>query len=346
MTPPAPGGVPAAARLLLPADSSEAAWLAARQAGLGGSDIAAILGLSRYRSPWHVWREKQGLSDFRDSEAAECGRELEAAIGRLFSRRSGRPVTSVPGTLQNIERPWMLANIDCLAIEADGSEAPVECKNRSEYQLDDWLEDEAPDDPALQCLWYVAVGGYRHGYVAGLIGGNKLKWFRLERDEDLIAHLIEFCGDWWQRHVVDGVQPDPDGSKATTELLKHLWDAEDGVIAVADPGEVAILKARRAELKEAVKATEKDINTIENRLRVIAGEAALVTDAAGRALFTLKANGTFAPTRFRNEHPDLAAQYVRQVDALDTKALAADHPETHGKYRARVLRFPAAPKGK
>ena len=39
---------------------SRDAWLAARRSGIGGSDIAAICGLSPYQTPYDVWLDKLG----------------------------------------------------------------------------------------------------------------------------------------------------------------------------------------------------------------------------------------------------------------------------------------------
>ena len=36
-------------------------WLAERRKSLGGSDMGAVLGLNKYRSPYAVWAEKTGL---------------------------------------------------------------------------------------------------------------------------------------------------------------------------------------------------------------------------------------------------------------------------------------------
>ncbi|MEV7422825.1 lambda-exonuclease family protein [Streptomyces sp. NPDC091212] len=334
----APGEFPTA-RLVLAADAPEEQWHAVRRSGIGGSDVAAVLGMNRYAGPLHVWEEKHGRGGYVDSEAAECGRELEDTIARLFGRRTGLPITPAPGTLQHIDRPWMLANLDRIAVEADGTRAPVECKNRSEHQARDW-DDDVPDAPALQLHWYLAVTGYTHGYVAALIGGNRLRWHRLERDEELIEHLVTYIGDWWQRHIVDGVPPPPDGSQATTELLAHLWDVRENATAEVDPVDTMLLKTRRRELKEQLAVVDEELTEVENQLRaqLADSEVGLI---GGRIAYTWRQNGQFTTARFREEQPELAAAYTHLVPAVDTERLAADHPHLFRTYRARVLRMPS-----
>lgn len=327
------------ARLLLPADAPEEQWHAVRRSGIGGSDVAAILGLDRYRGPRHVYEAKHGRDTERDNEAMEFGRELEDVIARSFSRRAGVPIITPPGTLVHNENAWMLANVDRYALDDAGAvDAPVECKNRSEYQADDW-EDGVPDSPAIQTYWYMAVGGWQYGWVAALIGGNKLRYHRLERDEELIGHLVETCGAWYQRHVVEGFPPPADGLEATTKLLGRLWQAKPEDIVDVDLAQARALRKERASLRAQIEALETALNRVENEMR-LANEDAEVAKCGAAVAWSWKQNGNFAPKRFREAYPDLAAELTRTVEELDMDRLKAEHPDIYTKFRARVLRVP------
>ncbi|QKW07010.1 YqaJ viral recombinase family protein [Streptomyces sp. NA04227] len=331
------------ARLLLPADASREEWEATRRAGIGGSDVAAILGLGggKYTSPRHVFEAKHGRPDEVSSEAAEIGTEIEGFIARMFTKRSGIPVVMPPGTLVNVNRSWMLANVDRYALDETGQvSGPLECKNRSAYQIDDWEDGKIPDAPAIQCHWYMAVGGWSHGYVAALVGGNTIRWSRLERDEEMIGYLVDYCGSWYQRHVVEGFEPPADGYEATTNLLAKLWSVKAQTIAEIDVVKAKELRARRADLKEQEKALAADLRLVENEMRLLTGENE-VAQAGGKAAWSWKANGTFASKKFREAHPELAAKYTHMVEAIDTEGLKVDHPEIYDEHRARVLRVPA-----
>lgn len=334
-----PSGAPTA-RVLLPADASREEWEAVRRAGIGGSDVAAILGLDKYRGPRHVYEAKHGRCDFVDSEAAEIGRDIEDFIAALFSKRSGVGITVPPGTLVHHEHSWMLANVDRYVLDASGRVAgPLECKNRSEYQIADW-EDGIPDAPALQCHWYMAVGGWKHGYVAALVGGNKLRWHRVERDEEMTGWLVDKIGAWFQRHVVEGVPPKADGLESTTELLARLWSVTPEAVAEIDLATAKGLRARRADLKARSKALADELRTVENEMRHLAG-AKEIAQAGGQPAWTWKQNGTFSSTRFRKAHPELAARYTHLVEAIDTERLKEERPELYREFRARVLIVPA-----
>lgn len=339
MTPEAP-----TARLLLAADAPREQWEATRRSGIGGSDVAAILGLAnpKYASPRHVYEAKHGRPVPVNSEAAEIGTEIEDFIARMFSKRSGVRVGMPPGTLVHVDRPWMLVNVDRYTYGPDSDVVTglLECKNRSEYQASDWEDGAVPDAPAIQTHWGMAVGGWDHGYVAALVGGNKLRWSRLERDEELIEYLVDYCGRWFQRHVVEGFPPPADGYEATTDLLAKLWSVEPETVAEVDLAKAKELRARRADLKEQEKALADALRTVENEMRLLTGTAE-VAKTGKTVAWTWKQNGNFGAKEFAEAEPELAAKYTRMVSALDLDRLKAEQPKVYAKYRGRRLLVPA-----
>lgn len=350
---PVSGGLAApTARLVLPngdLDNPEfrARWEETRRAGIGGSDVAAILGLDRYKGPRHVYEEKHGQEVARDTEAMEIGREIEDFIARYFSRRSGVPIATPPGTLAHVDRPWALVNIDRYALwdpslypdDLRAIAGPVECKNRSEYQLEEW-EEGPPDAPALQCHWGTAVGGFDIGYVVALVGGNKLRWHVVERDEEMVEHLLDYCGKWYERHVLEGFPPPVDGLEATKDLLGRLWEVKPEAIAEIDLAKAKELRARRADLKARIKALAYEATAVENEMRDTAGPAQVVKVGAATA-WTWKANGNFSETDFREKYPEAAAACTKTVEVLDLDRVKTDYPDEYADCRGRRLHVPA-----
>ncbi|SHI65393.1 YqaJ viral recombinase family nuclease [Streptomyces sp. 3214.6] len=345
----ASGPVTPTARLLLPAGAPEDAWHAARQGGAGGSDVAAILGMDGHGGALRVWLEKTGQArperDRRLERSARRGHRLEGLVAEFFAEESGLTVLDSPGTLQHVDHPHWIANPDRLAVAPDDQAGDglgvLECKTRTwrSARTEGWHGDEAPDRPAIQAHWYLTVTGYRFAYVAGLIDDD-LEWFRLERDEELCGLLADAVDRFWHDHVLPGIPPKADGSHATTELLAQLWDAREEAAVEVDPVEAMFLNQRRRELKERQSRLETELTEVENRMRQLAGDAEVVT-VGGKPVFTWRQNGQFAHARFRDEMPELAAQYTQLVSAVDADRLAADQPETYRKYRARVLRTPS-----
>ncbi|WP_434600467.1 YqaJ viral recombinase family protein [Streptomyces sp. A5-4] len=330
------------AQLLLSSEVSREEWLQLRRSGIGGSDVAGILGLAgKYTGPRHVFEEKHGRSTFKGNEAAEIGSEIEDFIAHMFTKRSGVRTAEAPGTLVHVDRLWQRVNVDRFTFERPGpASGLLECKNRSEYQADQWEDGAVPDAPAIQCHWGMAVGGWDHGFVAALVGGNKLRWSRLERDEEMIEHLVDYCGRWYERHVVEGIEPPADGLEATTDLLAKLWSVKAETIAEIDVAKAKALRARHADVKAREKAIKDELRLVENEMKLLTADSE-IAKAGGQSAWTWKGNGTFASKQFADAHPDLVEQYTHMVPALDVDRLKAEQPVTYAAFRARRLIVPA-----
>lgn len=346
-TVPASGLATPTARLLLPAGAPAEAWHAARATGAGGSDVAAILGMDPHRGPLHVWLEKTGQArperNARLERSARRGHRLEGLVAEFFAEETGITVIEAPGTLHHVDHPHWIANPDRLMLDdqAPDEMGVLECKSRTwrSAQTEGWHGDEAPDRPAIQAHWYLNVTGYRHAYLAGLIDDD-LRWFRLERDEELCGLLSEAVDRFWFDHVIAGLPPKADGSQATAELLAGLWEAREEATVEVDPVETALLQQRRRELREQISDLGHELVEVENQMRMNAGDAEVAT-IGGREAYSWRQNGQFAHARFRDAEPQLAAEYTHLVPAIDADRLAEDHPTTYRKYRARVLRTPS-----
>ncbi|MED1915793.1 YqaJ viral recombinase family protein [Bacillus thuringiensis] len=194
-------------------------WLEHRRLGIGGSDAAAICGLSRYKSPMAVYLEKLGeLPPVEDNPKMKAGRILEPVIADWFAEDSGYKVWRQNAIFQYPEHPFMLANIDRWL---PGQNAGLECKNTSEYCKDDWSGTQAPTEYILQCNHYMAVTGADRWFIAVLIGGWDFQWRVIERDEELIKNLITIEKGFWEEHVVAKVPPV--FSHQDTEYLKNAF---------------------------------------------------------------------------------------------------------------------------
>ena len=209
--------------LTLTKDLTREDWLNARRHGLGGSDAAAIAGISPWQSPMAVYLDKIGeVPDQEESEAMYWGTMLEDIVAGEFTKRTGLKVARKNAILQHPQYPWMLANIDRRIV---GQKAGLECKTTSAYGKDNWEDDKVPDMYQLQCQWYMAVTGYDSWWIAVLIGGNTFRYTEIRRDEEIINCLIKIGSDFWQL-VESRTPPAIDGSDSSTEVLNALYPPE------------------------------------------------------------------------------------------------------------------------
>lgn len=301
-------------------------WLKARQQGIGGSDVAAIFGVSKYKSPLQLYQEKIGEWELTEdmSEAAELGTELEDTVARLFVKRfeqeTGQTIRlkKQNAILQHPKYPWMLANLDRQVI---GEKAGLECKTASEYLKAEWDAEAVPDAYMLQTQHYMSVADFTHMYIAVIIGGNKLRWKRIERDDELIDNIIAGVKYFWEEHVVKRIPPNPDGTDASTDALKYLYPtSEIGMtVNLDDPAAQSwldVIKHYEPILADA----EYKINEAKNNLKNMIGNAE--SAICGDFKLTWKANKKFDGDLFRQQHPELYQQCLLVPDTtpeLDEK---------------------------
>jgi putative phage-type endonuclease len=270
------------------ADTERERWLELRRQGIGGSDVAAICGVSAYASALKVWLEKLGqLPEQEDNERMFWGRMMEPLVADVLAERTEVRLHKVPMMLAHREHPWMLASLDRLA-DCDVHGAGIgEIKTGGYFTGPDWADDQIPDPYKLQGLHYMAVTGLPYVLFGALIGGQRLEVRWLYRDDELIAHLLTIEAEFWQM-VEEQTPPPPDGSKATTDLLAHLWDVQAGLIRTMDPAEVAPLVAQHHAWSAMARHAEERQREVDNRLRWMLGEGVEAVDPDGRKLYTWK----------------------------------------------------------
>ena len=201
------------------ADAGTPEWHEARTKGLTGTDAAAILGDLPWRTPLQVWAEKVGEAEPEpiDPSRAEIGHAMEGAILDLYTARSGVKVDrTAPALYRHPNHSWMLGTPDAFAFKERGVSANgcirsapgvVEAKWANVFRKDEW-SDGAPLWAKTQATHYACVLGLDWAAVAGIVGAE----FMYEEFDTTAEARMEHrkrLGDWWKRHVLGGVAPEP-----------------------------------------------------------------------------------------------------------------------------------------
>lgn len=264
-------------------------WLEARKLGLGGSDIAAALGVSPFKSPLALYLEKSGEidDDFKETDATKWGNYLEQPIADAFTSETGI-VTRQPPEItmyRSKELPIALASPDRLVfnvVEGGGAwhvnlvpDAWYEGKNVGAHRKDEWLDDEdkviVPVHYLAQVQWENAVSGLPGTHIACLLGGQRFVHTYVERDEELIADMFAAADAFWKR-LADHNAPAADGSASTTAVLKRRF-AQSEPESVVDLGpELMNLVFEWRQATAATKAAKSVESTVENQIKALLRE--------------------------------------------------------------------------
>lgn len=253
-------------------DMDRLEWLKVRQKGIGGSDAGAILGMSKWKTPFQVYLDKteEVLEERESGEAAYWGSELEDLIAREFTKRTGKKVRKKNQILQHDEYPFMLANLDRDVV---GENAFLECKTVNAYGASDWEGEEIPASYLIQVMHYMAITGNEKCYIACLIGGQKFIWKEILSDEELIKMIIEAEKNFWEQHVLAKVPPTLDGSSAAEKYLNEKYKVSEPGMSIDLKSEYANMIDEYMVLKEKKSLLDERINAIENNIKNELGKA-------------------------------------------------------------------------
>lgn len=171
-----------------------------RSTFIGGSDLPAILGLSRWKSPSTLWEEKKGLAPAQKPlEHLDWGHRLEPIILDVAQEKIGAPILSRNAIFQHPELPHFCTEVDGLIQGV----TPIDAKTSASRGSwgDEWTDD-VPYEYLIQVTWQIGImreTGSRadHGKIAALICGSSLKIFNIAFDEILFSHLLDAAQLFW-----------------------------------------------------------------------------------------------------------------------------------------------------
>ena len=275
-------------------------WLRHRQRSIGGSDAAAIVGLSAYVSPYTVWADKLGkIPPSEDNEAMRQGRDLEQYVAERFAEATGKKVRRENNILINPDFPFAHANVDRIVI---GEDAGLECKTTNQLNLKKFKNGEFPDHYYVQCMHYMMVTGCSKWYLAVLVLGREFLWFEIESDEEEIAALAQSEQEFWQC-VEQGAPPAADGSKSTTDTIQTMFpDSSESSVSLFSFDNML---TQREDIKRSIGDLKALQDEIENKIKAYMQDASRGESDKYRVTWSTSERSSFDSKRFAADHPEM-----------------------------------------
>lgn len=254
-----------------------ATWLEARRLGIGGSEAAAVLGVSPYATALQVYADKIGAVDpVPESEEMYWGRILEPLIADRYESETNRTLAPAePYTIHvHPEHDYLRATLDRIIIATDAREgvslpAPLEIKTANAFRADDWLE-EPPLHVQVQGQHQLLVTGHAWVSFAVLIGGQVFRWADKPRSEKFLLLMAERLREFWRR--VELLDPPAPGA-ADREILEALYPHATPEASVALPAEAATWDRDREIAISEIQKWQAVRDTVENKIRAAIGDA-------------------------------------------------------------------------
>ena len=320
---------------LILADTEQLArpdWLELRKKGLGGSDAAAVLGISPFRTARDLYYDKLGIVTTDDQAnwvAMEVGTLLEPLVARIFEAKTGLKVYQRKCMFQHPLYPWMLADLDYLVDLPDGTTAIVEIKTTNYNAKDKWWYNGGEIVPVYyesQGRHYMSVMNLDRVYYCCLYGNNEDEAIvrHIDRDMAYEAELIALERDFWHENVLARIPPPytEDGDLILESLRRSLGPATKDAPAVVFSKTQEARVARYLELQEEKRLRDTDVKTVEAEMQrlkalIVADMGVSCTAVCENGGYTVTWNPSHRATidkngleRLKEVHPDIYAEYI------------------------------------
>lgn len=300
---------------------------ALRRTGIGSSDIPAIAGLLKWKTPHDVWLDKRGLSEeVEETLPMKIGNVAEQLLADLFVSETAASIETPEqaherGTLVHAKDKWILGTPDRLVLDAPEL---LEIKWVGWNLAANWDEQDqegVPDYVRAQVEWLLEITDRVEAHVPVLLSGPQLRFriFRIRRNPKVFAGLRAKAERFWHEHVLTGIPPKVDHTDGAKRMLSALHAAPSAEILAA-PAEAEEVYRRLRAAQVAKAQAEKDEELARNQMRELVG------DAEGIISDTWKA--TWKPQRGS----------VSWKDVAEAAGATADEIEAHRGANKRVLR--------
>ena len=317
------------------ADLPEEEWLEYRRRGIGGSDAAAILGVSPFATARDLYYDKLKVVSYEDGESnwvqKKVGHLLEDLVAEIFHVKTGFEIYQVKKMFYHPVYTYMLADIDYFIRLPNGKTAILEIKTTNYNAKDHWWcdgQEIVPVNYEIQGRHYMCVMNMDEVYFCCLYGNNENEVIirHIERDPDYEAEMIALEGNFWNDHVLTQTPPPytEDGELTLESVRRHFGPADENApeIELSVPLASSLvryteLQTEKSELNREVKRVENEMKRLQGRIVAEMGRSCTATANSGGVFYSISYKPTRKPDigkegliRLKAQHPDIYEDYV------------------------------------
>jgi putative phage-type endonuclease len=284
-------------------------WLRKRKNYLGGTDLAAICGLSPYRTALDVYLDKTSDDIAENTNSAmRWGTLLEDVIAKEYAQDTGYDVIIEPNTIYHPSIKFLGANIDRWA---NNKTHILECKTASFTKAKEWGDsgtDQIPESYLIQVAYYAAICNVSKVDIAVLIGGQDFRIYTYVKNNNLEDKLIKIACNFWYNHVEKKIAPKCINTKDTFNLFPQSNNkeitAKEGILAKLE-------ELKKARLSE--EEIQKTIEKLKVEIQEFMQDYDVLIDNNGNVIATWKNTAPrtcFDLKKFKDEAKELYLKYV------------------------------------
>lgn len=290
-----------------------------RSKGIGGSDAAAVLGQSRYKTPLDVYKDKIGEGDsFNGNLSTALGDYLETFIMDMYADQKGIELEKPASSLEVVHKdyPWMRCNLDFMSKDR-------KILGETKYTANGkaW-GDEGTDEMPIECLIQCAHNRITATSFFGVecdtftcvaliqgFGGPQMKEFFYKKNPRLEALIIQKEKILMLDHVMKKIPPAPSNKKDINIPINQIID--ESIIA----DEISTdLYNQHNKINSDIKNLKAQDEMIKTQLAHTLNEKTTLVNMDGERLVTWKptTRNSFDSKRFKEDKPSLYTEYTKE----------------------------------
>lgn len=257
-------------------------WLEYRRRGIGGSDVAALMGISPFRTGRDLYYDKLNIAPIEDDQsnwvALAMGNLLEDLVARIFEKKTGYQIFKIKKMFFHPEYTFMLADVDYFVSMSDGSTAILEIKTTNYNAKDNWWKNGAEYVPVYyesQGRHYMAVTNLNQVFFCCLYGNNEDEVIirKMERDDAYEEEMIFLEQNFWNNHVLVKVPPPytEEGDLIVKSLHQYGGKADKEADTIEMDNHMTAVLMRYMELQKEKKDSESRSEEIKKELDRLKG---------------------------------------------------------------------------
>lgn len=313
---------------------TEQEWLAYRRRGIGGSDVATILGISPFRTARDLYDDKLNIASAADDAgnwvALEMGHLLEPLVARIFAKKTGLEVFQIKKMFQHPQYPFMLADVDYFVRLPNGKISILEIKTTNYNAKDHWWKDGEECVPVYyetQGRHYMTVMDIDEIFYCCLYGNNEDEVIirHLYRDREYEQEMIYLERAFWHDHILTRIPPPytEDGSLILESLRRRLGVADKTIPAIQLDSDLSATMLRYLRLQEQKQQVETQAKTLDAEMQRLKGR--MVAKLNGSCM----AMGEYGGTQYTISYNPVSRTGITKDNLQKLKLL---HPDIYDEY--------------
>jgi len=254
-----------------------------RTQGLGGSDIPALLGFSKWKSPLDLYLEKTGekendiTSKQNIRHILDMGKMLEPYVIQSFQEEEGTKVIRQQERIFHPKHKFLWGTIDGMC-----GNLVIEVKTTASY-VEGW-KNSIPLHVLAQVAYYSYLLNSAGAKIIVMFrDSGEIRTYSYQRNQASEEQMIKLAVEFWDS-VCKKTPPVPTSYAECRLLFKNVIPDKKVIATSEDTAIIAKMLYLKKEIDEKEKAYDALKTSICNKLE----DAPLLVDAQGNCLVTWK----------------------------------------------------------